>query len=591
MSGTKNKSGKNSKKKSSIAVLLIILLFVLVAVATVSNIGNIASITRLAGNLEKVTGQSVKNLTLIKETEKSIQEVQKDFYAYTTEGITADNMAIAKEGMDKAKASIADSLSQMQSLGWEEEVASLNENLEVVYNAFDAIMALTDKQGAVNDSTAVSIVKNRQLNTIKYNIEAMEGSLAELSSRCEEELNSSIEQANKLSVTARNNATILVLITLIAGALGILFAVFRIAIPMNRVSKQLRVIVDKIKSGKADLSEKVSYGRIDEIGEMVNGFNSFIDVLNDLITKIKNSAVKIQDAAEVVEGGVRNTGDKIADTSATMEELSASMSSAKDAVERIKDSLSQIALQINAIGDKTGEGLGYSDGISRRADGMKIKAVESSNAAKSAVSDFSEKLENAIGQSKQVSRINELTQDILTIANQTNLLALNASIEAARAGEYGRGFAVVAEEIRQLADKSKETAGGIQDISDAVTKSVEDLSVNAGNMLSFVNEDVLEAYREMVDNGVTYNEDAIQMKEMMSGLQLATKELSKAADEINEAAAAVFTAVSESSLGIDNAADYTVDISSHMSEINESVDENMKVAGMLREEVAGFNCV
>ncbi|MBR1649838.1 MAG: methyl-accepting chemotaxis protein [Lachnospiraceae bacterium] len=591
MTGTKNKSGKNSKKKSSIAVLLIILLFVLVAVATVSNIGNIASITRLAGNLEKVTGQSVKNLTLIKETEKSIQEVQKDFYAYTTEGITADNMAIAKEGMDKAKASIADSLSQMQSLGWEEEVASLNENLEVVYNAFDAIMALTDKQGAVNDSTAVSIVKNRQLNTIKYNIEAMEGSLAELSGRCEEELNSSIEQANKLSVTARNNATVLVLITLIAGALGILFAVFRIAIPMNRVSKQLRIIVDRIKSGKADLSEKVSYSRIDEIGEMVNGFNSFIDVLNDLITKIKNSAVKIQDAAEVVEGGVRNTGDKIADTSATMEELSASMSSAKDAVERIKDSLSQIALQINAIGDKTGEGLGYSDGISKRADGMKIKAVESRNAAKSAVSDFSEKLENAIGQSKQVSRINELTQDILTIANQTNLLALNASIEAARAGEYGRGFAVVAEEIRQLADKSKETAGGIQDISDAVTKSVEDLSVNAGNMLSFVNEDVLNAYKDMVDNGVTYNEDAIWMKEMMSGLQEATSELSKAANEINEAAAAVFTAVSESSLGIDNAADYTSDISSHMSEINESVDENMKVAGMLKEEVAGFDCV
>ncbi|MBR6303128.1 MAG: methyl-accepting chemotaxis protein [Lachnospiraceae bacterium] len=591
MSGTKNKSGKNSKKKSSIAVLLIILLFVLVAVATVSNIGNITSITKLAYNLEKVSGQSVKNLTLIKETEKSIQEVQKNFYIYTTEGITADNMAIAKEGMENAKTSISDSLSQMQSLGWEEEVNLLNENLELVYNAFDTIMALTDKQGAVNDSTAVSIVKNRQLNTIKYNIEAMEESLSDLSSRCDAELAEATVQANKLSVTARNNATILVLITLIAGALGILFAVFRIAIPMNRVSKQLRAIVDKIKSGKADLSEKVSYSRSDEIGEMVNGFNSFIDVLNDLITKIKNSALKIQDAAEVVEGGVRDTGDKIADTSATMEELSASMSSAKDAVERIKDSLSQIALQINAIGDKTGEGLGYSDGISRRADGMKSKAVESSNAAKSAVSAFSEKLENAIGQSKQVSRINELTQDILTIANQTNLLALNASIEAARAGEFGRGFAVVAEEIRQLADKSKETAGGIQDISDAVTKSVEDLSVNAGNMLSFVNEDVLNAYKDMVDNGVTYNEDAIWMKEMMSGLQEATSELSKAANEINEAAAAVFTAVSESSLGIDNAADYTSDISSHMSEINESVDENMKVAGMLKEEVAGFDCV
>jgi len=58
-------------------------------------------------------------------------------------------------------------------------------------------------------------------------------------------------------------------------------------------------------------------------------------------------------------------------------------------------------------------------------------------------------------------KINEIVQGVDAIADQTNLLALNASIEAARAGEHGRGFAVVAEEIRKLADNTKENLEGM----------------------------------------------------------------------------------------------------------------------------------
>ena len=59
-------------------------------------------------------------------------------------------------------------------------------------------------------------------------------------------------------------------------------------------------------------------------------------------------------------------------------------------------------------------------------------------------------------------QIGELTEEILAISTQTNLLALNASIEAARAGEAGKGFAVVAEEIRTLADDTRETVEKIK---------------------------------------------------------------------------------------------------------------------------------
>lgn len=82
------------------------------------------------------------------------------------------------------------------------------------------------------------------------------------------------------------------------------------------------------------------------------------------------------------------------------------------------------------------------------------------------MADIRVNLEQALEDAKVVDQIGVLADSILNITAQTNLLALNASIEAARAGEAGKGFAVVAEEIRVLAEQSKDAVANIQAVTE-----------------------------------------------------------------------------------------------------------------------------
>ena len=121
--------------------------------------------------------------------------------------------------------------------------------------------------------------------------------------------------------------------------------------------------------------------------------------------------------------------------------------------------------------------------ISRRAQNLKQNAIKSQKRASELTNGINEGLRTAIEQSKAVNKIDELSVGILEIASQTNLLALNASIEAARAGEHGKGFAVVAEEIRILADQSKESTQHINSIVNELIAN-SDISVEITERVS-----------------------------------------------------------------------------------------------------------
>ena len=197
-------------------------------------------------------------------------------------------------------------------------------------------------------------------------------------------------------------------------------------------------------------------------------------------------------------------------------------------------------------------------------------------------------LETAVENSRSVDKINELTNEILGISSQTNLLALNASIEAARAGEAGKGFSVVADEIRNLAERSKETANNIQQISALVTDAVEDLAQNANGMLDFIDSTVLADYDKLVDVASQYYDDADKLDAMMDVIDDKSGELEENITNINEGIDGINVAVEESAQGVTMVADNTSQLVDMLGSIRLDAESNREISDELSSEVQMF---
>ena len=117
---------------------------------------------------------------------------------------------------------------------------------------------------------------------------------------------------------------------------------------------------------------------------------------------------------------------------------------------------------------------------------------------------------------ENVSKVSTITQSILNISSQTNLLALNASIEAARAGEAGRGFSVVAEQIRTLAEETRQSTEMITEIIAELTAVTNDTQQGLAQSVESINmqREMVKAVNEsfnVVEEGITSLADGVNV--------------------------------------------------------------------------------
>ena len=361
--------------------------------------------------------------------------------------------------------------------------------------------------------------------------------------------------------------------------------------PARLSGRSLRGITDKLNAGEGDLTERVPVKFKDEIGQMSAGINNFMEQLQGIVREMKTESENMAESSQVITEQVVESNESASNVSAATEQMAASMEEISATLGQLSTGSNNVLAEVQSMDASVKDGVGLVQDIKQRATKMHHSTLEGKENTSRTIMQIREALQAALEDSRNAQKINEMTQEILSITSQTNLLSLNASIEAARAGEAGRGFAVVAGEIRGLADSSAEAANNIQSISALVTEAVEKLARNAEEMLKFVDEKVMKDYDDFVEIVEQYKQDADSVDEILSGVAANTVGIHETMEDMNTGINDISIAVEENAKGITNVADSAVTLVEAMSEIQKETERNQQISEKLNGEVSRFKKV
>lgn len=310
--------------------------------------------------------------------------------------------------------------------------------------------------------------------------------------------------------------------------------------PLNTLAEKLQQIA------KGDLSVQVVYGSGDEIGRIYGEVEALKNSMREMIGHINRGA------------------EQVAATSGSVKEM---MQEALDSLQGISSAMQQVSASIQQVAADTQAMSSFSEQVSGAVDAGR-QNMNGSVGHMDVIRDSVGKSASVVGQLDEQSRqINSIISVITGIAEQTNLLALNAAIEAARAGEHGRGFAVVADEVRELAEQSRKSAGEIVALVEQIGRKVNDS---------------VEYIRDS-EGSVARGADEIGRLEEVFG------NISSTIEELGDRLQAIAGAVEEVSASTQQVSASSQKELSTIQEVNRMADEMTLTAADLREKARQFN--
>jgi methyl-accepting chemotaxis protein len=359
------------------------------------------------------------------------------------------------------------------------------------------------------------------------------------------------------------------------------------------IGERIRRMIDALKDvsqGEGDLTKRLDSSAADELGEMANWFNIFVDKLSGVIRDVattgigvEGGSVQLASAANEQAGSTSQIVTAITEVAEGIQEQSKGIAAAKASMRQLASAIEQVArgaeeqavevektsslaeamaadvneaaAAIRSIGDAT---RANQASALRGTDAVETVAKRMHN-IKAGVDQALSSVSQLEAGSKQIEEIVSVINDI---ADQTNLLALNAAIEAARAGEAGKGFAVVADEVRRLAERSTQSTNEIAAIIEGLEQSIRDTV------------DAVESNGQQIDEGVGLAEAAkATLSEIAAGalsIGESVKNLMALVDRLSLRSAAVTDAMS-------SAAAITEQSSAAAEEMTANTDEVMHV--------------
>ncbi|KEI88097.1 methyl-accepting chemotaxis protein [Clostridium botulinum] len=566
---------KNIKKKVK-TQLISAFLIVAALIVIVGAIGGVA-LKNVARYGEKMYSTNLQSVYMITDMNQNLTEIKSDMLQLIYEKDESKKAELIKN-IQKNKDENTKYLAEYEKLPKTDEENKTFQAFKDQLNQYRTLREDVIKLVEANNYAQAE----KQYKEIPKVRDAMFESISKIT---EINLNSAESANNDINSIYTKSNIIIVILSIV----GLLMAIFIGLFIARNIAKPLNKIKDLAERlANYDFSTSITVAKEDEFGQTAVALNTAQENVNGLVKIIMENSQDISASSEELSATVEELSSKVETIDTAINNIAASMQESSAASEEISASVEEVDSSANELSQKAMEGSNNSNQFKERATEVKKNSQKAIEESRKIHLEKKSNMERAVEEGRVVDSIKVMADTIASIAEQTNLLALNAAIEAARAGEQGKGFAVVAEEVRKLAEQSKDAVLSIQETIVKVQGAFKS-SINTGSdILEFINTQVMEQFDAYGETGSQYYDDSDFVSKMSEEIAAMSEEVTATLGQVSGAVQNMAISAQKSNEEADIIKDSMNETTKTIEQVAETAESQAELAENLNEMVHKF---